>query len=493
MSNHNFLAFDLGAESGRAIHGLLTAKELHITEINRFPNRYLDIKGRYHWDVFMILEELKKSLKIFTISKKLNIESIAIDTWGVDFGLLAKDGTLISMPYTYRDHQTDGIIERFTKEVMSKKKLYQLTGIQIMQFNTIFQLYALKKNKSPVLNMASDLLFIPDLLNYLLTGIKKSEFTIATTSQLLDPFTRTWNPFLFEAIDLPIEIMQNIVNLGTIVGQVDANICSQIGLSSIPLIAIASHDTASAISSVPAEGENCAYLSSGTWSLMGIEVDQPIVNEASVERDFTNEGGAESKYCFLKNICGLWLFQECKRIWDKSFEYSYEELIKITEGAKPFKMLLNVDAPEFYNPVDMTEAIISYCKKTNQPTPASHAEFVRCILESLAMKYRQVFGQLNDFSSKPLEILYVIGGGAKNKILCQLTANALGIPVKTGPSEATAIGNIMLQAKAMGYLTSIKEIRTIIRNSFESDIYTPQDTTTWNKMYETYLEVTKQQ
>ena len=489
MAQHNYLAFDLGAESGRAIHGSLLNGKLYLTEVNRFPNVCYNIRGRYHWNIFSIFEELKKSLEICSVAKKLAFESIAIDTWGVDFGLLDKDGTLLSMPYAYRDHQTDGMIDKFAQKVMSKKKLYLLTGIQLMQFNTIFQLYAMVENKSPLMEITADLLFTPDLLNYLFTGVLKSEFTIASTSQLLDPFAREWSELLFGAIGIEKDIMHPVILPGTIVGPVNDDICQQAGISSIPLIAIASHDTASAIAAVPSEGNNWAYLSSGTWSLMGIEVDQPIINENSAEKEFTNEGGVEGKYNFLKNISGLWLLQQCKKAWDAEHNYTYEQLTAMAEKAEPFSILIDTDAPEFYNPASMPEAIANYCKKTKQPIPANHAAFVRCIFDSLAMKYRFVLDQLNSFADPSIEKLFVIGGGAKNKLLCQLTANALGIPVITGPSEATAIGNILLQAKALGHVSSLSEIRTISRNSFESESFMPQNVAKWNGEFERYLTI----
>jgi rhamnulokinase len=489
MASHNYLAFDLGAESGRAIHGSLTNGKLQLTEVGRFPNGCLNIRGRYHWDIFRIFDEMKKSLENCVVSKKLTIESLAIDTWGVDFGLLAKDGSLLSMPFTYRDHQTDGMVDKFDHEVMTRAELYKRTGIQLMQFNTIFQLYAMRREKSPLLGIATDLLFTPDLLNYLFTGVKKSEFTIATTSQLLNPLKREWDNVLFEAIGIASDIMHSILYPGTIVGNIDNAISNHLVLKDIPLIAVASHDTASAIAAIPADDKPWAFLSSGTWSLMGIEVDQPIINKRSAELDFSNEGGVEGKYSFMKNLGGLLLLQQCKKSWDATHCYSYEQLTKMAEGITPFKTFVDTDAPEFYNPDDMPKAIIDYCKKSKQSVPANHAEFTRCIFDSLAMKYRSIMNQLNEFSLKSIEKLFVIGGGAKNKLLCQSTANALGIPVITGTSEATAVGNIMLQAKALGHVSSLDEIRTISRNSFESESFVPQDREIWDKEFERYLKI----
>lgn len=482
MRKHYFLAFDLGAESGRAVLGTLEDQKLHIQEVYRFSNSYVNIHGRFHWNVYSIFTELKKALAICSQHHTPHIESFAVDTWGVDFGLLSGDGSLLSMPHSYRDPRTNGMVEDFAQNIMPLARLYRITGIQTIQINTLFQLYALKRSNSPVLSVASDLLFMPDLMNYFFTGEKKTEYSIASTSQLLDPFTRQWNRELFEAVGLPQRMMQEVIPQGVVVGQADKGICSQAGFHAIPLIAVASHDTGSAVAAIPAEDENWAYLSSGTWSLMGLELKHPIINEDSAVLNFTNEGGVEGTCRFLKNMSGMWLLQQCKKAWDTDCEYSYDQLVDMAAQAQPFKMLIDTDAPDFLNPEHMPSAIQAYCSKTGQPVPASHAEIVRCIFDSLAMKYRLVMSQLRKFSPVPIHKLYIIGGGAKNKLLCQLTANAIGMPVITGPSEATAIGNIMMQAKALGFVSSHAEIRKIIRNSFESATYQPEDTAIWEKL-----------
>lgn len=478
---HIFLAFDLGAESGRAILGTLENEKLQLNEVHRFPNGYTNILGRYYWNVFSLFDELKIALSICGNKLGIQPESMAIDTWGVDFGLLSSDGSLLSMPFSYRDTHTNGMVEDFSANVMPLDKLYGLTGIQTMQINTLFQLYAQKKSNPISLSVASDLLFIPDLLNYFFTGEKKTEYSMASTSQLLNPFTKQWNKEIFDALDIPVSIMQQVVTQGHQVGIVDELICTTAGLKPFPVISVASHDTGSSIAAIPAENENWAYLSSGTWSLMGLELKHPIINPSSAAQNFTNEGGVGGTYCFLKNMNGMWLLQQCKKTWDAEIEYSYDELVQMAAETNPFKMLIDTEAPEFLNTNDMPSAIRAYCSKTEQPEPINHGEYVRCIFDSLAMKYRLIMKQLKTHSPVPIHKLYVIGGGSKNKLLCQLTANALGIPVITGPSEATAVGNILVQAMALDYVKSISDMRQIVRNSFESSEFLPNDTTIWDE------------
>lgn len=490
MGKHYFLAFDLGAESGRAVLGTLENQKLHIQEVYRFSNGYVNIHGGCYWNAFSLFTELKKALALCNQNHTAHIESFAVDTWGVDFGLLAGDGSLLSMPHSYRDPRTNGMVEDFARNIMPLDRLYSISGIQTMQINTLFQLYALKRSNSPLLSVASDLLFMPDLINYFFTGEKKTEYSIASTSQLLDPFTRQWNHELFRAIGLPESMMQEVIPQGIVVGWADKSICAQAGLSAVPLISVASHDTGSAVAAIPADDDNWAYLSSGTWSLMGLELQQPIINESSASLNFTNEGGVEDTCRFLKNMSGMWLLQQCKKSWDANSSYDYDQLVQMAAQSQPFKALIDTDTPTFLNPDDMPSAIQNYCRITQQPVPSSHAEIVRCIFDSLAMKYRLVMKQLREFSPVPIHKLYIIGGGAKNKLLCQLTANAIGMPVITGPSEATAIGNIMMQAKAMGYVSLLSEIRKIIRNSFESATYLPQDTAIWDKLEADMVSIT---
>ena len=489
--NKNYLAFDLGAESGRAIHGSISQGKLTLTEVYRFPNSCINIEGRFHWNIFHLFEELKTGLKIAVDEKKLHFSSIGIDTWGVDFGLFGHDGQLLDLPFAYRDLQTTGMIEKLTSEVISQNDLYLKTGIQLIQFNTIFQLYAMAQQKSPLVTKANDLLFMPDLLNYLFTDVKKSEFTIATTSQLMNPFTRDWDLDLIQSLGVNPAMMQEIVYPGTVIGNIKSEITNGLNLPLTQVVAVASHDTQSAIVAVPAEGKNWAYLSSGTWSLMGIETDKPIVNEKSAAKNYTNEGGAEGKFCFLKNMCGLWILQQCKKAWDDSFRYTYDQFTQMASTAEPFKIFIDTDFEGFYNPADMPKAIVDYCKQTNQPAPSNHAELIRSVLESMALKNKLILNELNTFSTEKIEKLFVIGGGAKNKLLCQFTSDAIGIPVVTGPSEATAVGNILIQAKALGHINSLDEMRTISKNSFESEIFLPNNTELWNKVFDRYCSVIK--
>ncbi len=481
MNAHHFLAFDLGAESGRVILGTLDKQELSLKEVYRFPNGYVSIHGRLYWNIYTIFTEFSRALAVCSHQYTNRIDSLAFDTWGVDFGLLSKEGLLLSNPFSYRDPFTNGMVETFSKQVMPLDKLYQLTGIQTMQINTLFQIYALKRSNSTLLSTASDLLFMPDLLNYFFTGEKKTEYSIASTSQLLDPYTKKWNRELFNAIGVPVTIMQEVIPQEQNIGYLDKNIRQSASLNEVRVVSVASHDTGSAIVAVPAEDKNWAFLSSGTWSLMGLELTMPIITRASSDLNFTNEGGADGTYRFLKNMCGLWLLQQYQKKWDPDKSYSYDQIVQMATDAKPLKAIIDIDASEFLNPDDISSVIRDYCIQTGQDVPESPAEYLRCIFDSMAMKYRLVMHQLKNFSPQAIDKLYVIGGGSKNRLLCQLTADAIGMPVHTGPVEATAIGNIMMQAKALGYVHSLSEIRMIVRNSFESVVYLPKETSVWEK------------
>jgi rhamnulokinase len=487
MNSHTFIAFDLGATSGRAIAGTLDDGKLHTEEISRFENHMITVGDHSHWNLLGIYDILKNSLRECALEGKYKPESIGIDTWGVDFGLLAEDGTLLCEPYAYRDPHTNTAIQDYSK-LTPLDKVYELTGIQFMQFNSLFQLFTLKKNNSPLLKTAKDLLFLPDLLNYLFTGVKKAEFTIASTSQMLNPNTMTWAGELFDAFGAPLSLMQDIVLPGTVVGNISDTVAKETGIGKIPVVAVSSHDTAAAIAAVPAEGENWAYLSSGTWSLMGIETKKPLINKETLEMNFTNEGGVEGTFRFLKNIAGMWLLEQCRKDWGPK-NHSYQGLVDMAKNEKPFQFFVDPDAPEFMNPENMVQAIKDYCVKTGQKTPESIGQVVRCIFDSLAMKYRKTLEFLKKVSPVPVEKLHIIGGGAKNTYLCQLTANATGMPVIAGPAEGTAIGNLLVQAMALGYLKSLAEIRRVVRNSIETTTCLPEDTEAWNKAYADYLKI----
>jgi rhamnulokinase len=486
MAAPQFLALDLGAESGRAILGSLERQRLQIKEISRFPNQMLPIHGHLYWNVFRLFEEVRKGLGICLAEIKVN--SLALDTWGVDFGFLAEDGTIIGLPFAYRDPHTKGIMEEFFEKI-PEKKVYQLTGIQFLQFNSLFQLYAMKKEKSSLLEAAADLLFMPDLFNYLLTGKKKTEFTFATTSQLYNPTKGDWEEELFKALEIPKTLVQEIVQPGTIIGELDYNISQTYRVDPMLVVAVASHDTGSAVAAVPATGQDWAYISSGTWSLMGIETQMPIINDRAMALNFTNEGGVDGTFRFLKNITGLWLLQECRNAWAKEKDYSYERLINLAQQTEAFQFFINPDWEGFLNPPDMPEAIRKYCVLTKQKTPGSPAEFVRCVLESLALKYRVVLDQLRQIHSQPIRKVHIIGGGVKNRLLCQFTANATGLPVYAGPIEATSIGNIMMQALTLGVVHSVQEMREVIRRSFELTFYEPEHMDEWDRARDQFLEI----
>jgi len=491
MSYVNFLAFDLGASSGRAMLGTILNGKLKLTEIHRFDNRMVEIDNHFYWNIFSIFDELKTGLKKCIRDFGIQPDSIAIDTWGVDFAFVDKDGMIASLPFAYRDHRTDTAMEDFYK-IIPKEELYLMTGIQLMQFNSLFQLFVNHESKSSQYLSGRDLLFMPDALSYLFCGVKKNEFSISSTSQLLVPGKLAWEEKLFRAIGVDPSMMQEIVLPGTLLGMIKPEVQKETGSSEIPVIAIASHDTASAIVSVPASGKNWAYISSGTWSLMGIESDKPLISKEILKLNFTNEGGVEGTTRFLKNIMGMWLLQECRRIWSHEVNYSWSEMVDLSMLAQPFKCLINPDDPSFLNPADMPEAIANYCLSTGQIPPVTHGGFIRCIFESLAMKYRLTLDSIRSVISWPIERVHIIGGGANNELLCQYSANALGLPVVAGPTEATAIGNIMIQAKTMKAVASLEEIRAMVGTSFATKTFEPQETAIWKVQLERFREIVKQ-
>ena len=485
MSKKHFLAFDLGASSGRAILGILENNTLELKEIHRFKNQMTRIHGDYYWNIYSLFDELKTGLKKCISEFKIQPDSIGIDTWGVDYSLISMSGQLVGLPFAYRDHRTDTAIEDFFK-VLPKKDVYSLTGIQFLQFNTLFQLFASAQEKYSRLNIAASLLFTPDTLNFLFTGIKKNEYTIASTSQLLKPGKPEWEFKLFVAAGISEDLVEEIVQPGIAIGDILPEIQEVCGSKKIPCIAVASHDTASAIVSVPAKGKNWAYLSSGTWSLLGIESEKPLVSDKTMEMNFTNEGGVDGTTRFLKNIMGMWLIQECKRIWDEETEIDWQEIVDLSEAAEPFKCLINPDEAVFLNPGNMPKAIQEYCKKTDQFIPQTKGEIARCIYDSLVLKYKFTIKQIESVTGNKIEKLHIIGGGANNTVMNQLTADATGITVFAGPTEATAIGNIMMQAKANGTVHSLSDIRNVVSNSFEVTEYQPSPKLNWELAYEKF-------
>lgn len=490
MKKHTFLAFDIGATSGRAVLATLTNGKFEMQEIHRFLNNLLELHGKYYWDIYHLYNELKKSLSLCG-SQQIELDSIGIDTWGVDFGCLAKDGSLLGLPRAYRDPYTEGAPEEFFR-LVPREEVYRLTGIQIMNFNSLFQLFRGQQEKFAPLVHAEEILFMPDLLSYLLTGNRVCEYTDASTSQLLNPVTKQFEASLLTAAGVSPSIVRPVVMPGTVVGELTDAIVRETGIGKVPVIAVAGHDTASAVAAVPALDQHFAYLSSGTWSLMGIETEQPIITTESYENNFTNEGGIEGTTRFLKNITGMWLLEQCRKEWERAGRtYSYPEIVQMAEQAVPFRCFVNPDDPCFANPTSMSEAIANYCKETGQTVPATDAEFIRCIFESLALRYNEVIQMLTKMAPFPIERLHVIGGGSKNRMLNQFTANAIGMPVIAGPSEATAIGNSMIQARSAGIVSSRWEMRELIAASIQTETFEPQDEATWKKVYEQYLQIVK--
>jgi rhamnulokinase len=483
----SFLAIDLGASSGRAILGTIQNDQLSMKEIRRFPNPIIEVNNRQYWDLFSLYQQVIESLKEVRQLTQ-TVTSVGIDTWGVDYVCFANDGEPLRMPYSYRDHRTNGAAERFFDK-LAKKELYQRTGIQIMDFNTIFQLDTQQEEKDPIIEITDKILFMPDALSYMLTGKMVTEYTIASTSQLINPYTREMDPTLLEKVGLTTNHFAPIVFSGKEIGNISETAQHLTGIKKLSVIAVAGHDTASAVLSVPAIGKNFAYLSSGTWSLMGIESEQPVINEETYSLNFTNEGGADGTIRLLKNICGMWLIERCKKEWDQDHPLTYEEIVVAAEHSKPFQCFINPDASCFANPTSMIGAIQGYCQKTNQYVPVTVGEIARSIYESLAFRYRQVLENLQKLSTFPIETLYIIGGGSKNQMLNAFTANAIGIPVVAGPSEATAMGNILLQAKAAGVVHNKDEMRRIVRNSSELETFEPVNREECDQQYEQYLSV----
>jgi rhamnulokinase len=488
MKEYNFFAFDLGATSGRSILGTLSGGRLTLKELTRFPNKIIRIQNRYYWNIYFLFDYLKEGLQEAS-SLNVEIDAIGIDTWGVDFVYLAEDGTILNLPRSYRDPYTKGAANEYFR-MLPQEEVYSLTGIQVMDFNSLFQLYAAKKENSSALSHAGQVLFMPDALSYLLTGKAVCEYTIASTSQLLNSYTKKIEAGLLAALDVNSSIFPDVIMPGQKTGNITEEISKECGLRQVPVIAVAGHDTASAVVAVPAEDEQFAYLSSGTWSLMGIEVQEPIISDKSCRLNFTNEGGIDNTIRFLKNITGMWLLEQCRKQWSASGEQlEYSRIVSLSESVEGFRYLIDPDHPSFANPDNMLEAIAAFCRNTGQGEPESKAAFIRCIFDSLALKYKHVLNSLHELAPFPIKRLHVIGGGSQNRLLNRMTADAIGLPVIAGPCEATAIGNIMMQAKGLGLVGSLNEIRRIVRDSFEPEIFHPQDTHLWDEAYAAFRKI----
>jgi rhamnulokinase len=488
-SRRVFLALDLGAESGRVVAGAFDGSKLVLDEIHRFPNVPVRVQGTLYWDVLSLFGEIKRGISIVAKKERTSLVSLGTDTWGVDYALLDAQGRLLGNPCHYRDARTDGMMdEAFVR--MPKREIYANTGIQFMFFNTIYQLLSEVVHRTPALAASQQMLFMPDLINYWLTGRKVNERTIASTSQMYDPNLRGWSQPLLAKMGIPQGIMGEIVSPGAILGTLLPDVAEETGANAFKVIAPGCHDTASAVAAVPAEGGRSAYLSSGTWSLMGVESRVPIITDRSFEYGFTNEIGVCDTVRVLKNISGLWLVQECRRTWiSEGEELGYDQLTSLAEGAPPFTAVIDPDYPAFARAGDMPARIAEFCSLTGQKPPTGKGSIIRTVLEGLAFRYRSVLAKLEELSGGRLEPLHIVGGGTKNRLLNQFAANVLDRPVIAGPVEATSAGNILMQMIGTGDLASLSEGRELIRLSFETERYEPVDPASWDQAYRRFLAV----
>ncbi len=485
-----FIALDLGAESGRAIVGRLDNGDLTLEEAYRFPNRAVRLPGNLHWDALNLFHELKIGLRKISHEHGVDFQSLGIDTWGIDYALLDRRGNLVGNPYCYRDARTEGMLDEALKHLTRKEIFTQTGGIQFLSINTLYQLLSMVVNQSPQLEIADTFVMMPDLFNTWFSGRKVVEFTNATTTQFFNSLKGDWSNGVLEALSIPTGIFPEVVMPGTELGPLLPDVAAEVGLGSLPVIAPATHDTASAVVAVPSSGEDFAWLSSGTWSLLGGISDRPIVSSEALEYNFSSYGGAGGSFLPWKNIMGLWLVQECRRVWAEAGKpLSYDELTKLAGEAEPFSAIIDPDHPSFLAPADMPATIQSYCLDTGQRVPQTHGEIVRVALEGLALKYRWVLEKLELIQGKKFAVLHIVGGGSQNRLLCQFAADATQLPVVAGPVEATAIGNIAVQAITVGELASLDEARQLIRSSFDVTLYETGDSDRWDEAYESFLSL----
>ncbi|MBE6428976.1 MAG: rhamnulokinase [Planctomycetaceae bacterium] len=496
MSAKNYLAIDMGASSGRHVLGNLKDKKLTLKEIWRFENGGTDVGGTLCWDLPALWKNVQAGLR--AAADELDgepLRSVGVDTWGVDFAMLDQNDQLLANPVTYRDNRTDGFPEAAFATV-SRSEIFARTGLQFMQFNTLYQLIAMKKEDNPLLNVGKSFLQIPDLFHWLLSGKKANEFTNATTTQFFNPLTGDWAWDLLEAFGIPTHFLGKISPPGTNLGPLRQSVQEFTGLGpDVNVVLPGTHDTASAVMAVPAESmpgtqPNWAYVSLGTWALMGIESPKPIVNETMLKLNFTNEGGVGNTWRVLKNITGMWILQECKRIWNsEGKDWNWDQLTQMADAAPSLKRFINAEDARFFAPGNMVNEIVSFCRETGQSVPENEAEVLKCAVESIAMRFRDVFRMCEEINGQKIETIHIVGGGTRNRQLCQMTANATGRKVVTGPIEATAIGNIMIQAIEDGAVKDIAEAREIIRNSFPMEVFLPRNTEDWENAYARYSAV----
>lgn len=491
MSAPCYLAVDLGAESGRVIAGKLRDGQISLHELHRFPNGPVHVAGTLRWNVLSLWSEIQQGLSKAAETGD-HIVSVGVDTWGVDYTLLGQGGEFLGQPYHYRDTRTDGIIDQAVNRV-SRQEIFAQTGLQFLPFNTLFQLIAMQHAQPRILDAAERILLMPDLFHWLLSGSQVVEFTNATTTQCLDPRTGDWAGDLLRRFEIPTDIFPQIVETGTKLGTLRGDIAQRTGLGRIDVVAPATHDTGAAIAAVPTTHTGqptWAYISSGTWSLMGVEVPEANLSDRALELNVTNEGGIDGTYRLLKNIMGLWLVQQCRRSFaERGNPLDYSQLQQLAQEARPFRSLVDPDNSSFLSPDDMPTAIAAWCEGTGQQKPETEGQFLRCALESLALKYRMVLGWLEELTGVRTEVIHIVGGGTQNELLCQFTADACHRPVVTGPVEATALGNVLIQARTAGEVGSLSDIRDIVRRSVELKHYEPTDTADWDEAYRRFKDL----
>ncbi len=485
----NYLAVDLGAESGRAILGKLEDGQLSLSEMHRFPNIPVRLPDGLHWDALRLMNEVKHSIALACQAGEGRLNGIGLDTWGVDFGLLDRTGILISNPMHYRDSRTDDMMEEVFK-IVPKEDIFSQTGIQFMQLNTLYQLFSLVWSNSPTLKIAETFLTMPDLFNYWLTGRKVCEFSNATTTQCYDPRRGQWAAPLLQRLSIPTEIFPEIVQPGTLLGPLATQLSEELCVPAAQVIAPACHDTGSAVAAVPAVSDSHAWISSGTWSIMGVTVDDPVISDQTLAFNLTNEGGVNGTFRLSKNIMGLWLVQECRRTWEHEGDsLSYEEITRLADAAPALRSLVDPDAREFLKPGDMPGRIQAYCRRTGQSVPDSKGAVVRCALESVALRYRWVLERLETILGRRLEVIHIVGGGTKNRLLSQLAADATGRKVVTGPVEATAAGSLLIQALGLGDVATLEDLREVVRRSFAVETFEPSDASGWDEAYRRFVDL----
>lgn len=488
MASQDFVAFDFGAESGRAMLASFDGERIALQEAHRFANVPVRVRGSLHWDALRLFDEIKRGLMQIARAHR-ELAGIGLDTWGVDFALLGRDEELLGNPFHYRDERTIGMMDAVFQRV-PRETVFDHTGIQFMEINTLYQLFAMKSQNAPALENATTFLMMPDLFNFWLTGRKACEFSDATTTQIYDPRAKRWAFDLLKALALPTDMFPEIITPGTVLGPLDAQVAQDVGVQNVTVVAPACHDTGSAVAAVPAQTDAHAWISSGTWSVLGANVREPVINAASLRFNFTNEGGVNDTFRLSKNLSGLWIVQECRRAWRSAGEeLSYADLVSLAERAPAFRSLIDPDDSLFLRPGDMPARIAEYCADTNQPVPQDHGAVIRCALESLALKYRVQLERLEMLLDTTLDAVHIVGGGTQNKLLSQFAADATGKHVITGPIEATALGNVLMQMLALGHIESLAQGRQVIRQSFDVLTFEPQAGAAWDDAYGRFLNL----